>query len=188
MMASGPTTRGRPESHGFAGFRQQNVFAMKKPVLSLCLVAASLALAGCSSASLLGGSRGPDAAAVPTGRNLAMPPDLQLPAPGSGTASAYQEPAPAPGTYSTAAASPPADDGVYGGAPATPRRIGGKQCNNGTQAADIYGCYNISKLKPDGTKKTQAELSAELRVAMLEEKRRANPNYGTFKNFGGLFN
>jgi hypothetical protein len=162
---------------------------MKKPFLSMCLVAASLALAGCSTSSLLSGNRGPDAAAVPVGRNLAMPPDLQLPPPGSGTASAYQEPAPAPGTYSAAAASPPADDGVYGGAAAAPRRVvGGTQCKSGARAPDIYGCYNINKLNPDGTKKTQAQLSAELRTAMLEEKRRTNPNYGTFKNFGQLFN
>jgi len=174
-------------SHGFAGIRHQIVAAMKKPFLSMCLLASGLLLAGCSAtSSLLNSSRGPDAAAVPAGRNLSMPPDLQLPAPGSGTASAYQEPA--PGTYSAAAAAPPADDSVYGGAaPVTPRRVGGTQCKNGTQAPDIYGCYNIGKLKPDGTKKTQAELSMELRTAMLEEKRRANPNYGTFKNFGELF-
>lgn len=173
-------------SHGFAGIRHQIVAAMKKPFLSMCLLASGLLLAGCSTSSLLSGSRGPDAAAVPTGRNLSMPPDLQLPAPGSGAASAYQEPA--PGTYSAAAATPPSDDSVYGaGAPVTPRRVGGTQCKNGTQAADIYGCYNISKLKPDGTKKSQADLSMELRTAMLEEKRRANPNYGTFKNIGELF-
>ncbi len=146
MMASGPTPPGRPESHGFAGFGQQNDTAMKKPFLSMCLLAASLALAGCSTSSLLSGNRGPDAAAVPQGRNLAMPPDLQLPAPGSGTASAYQEPAPPPGGYSAAAAAPLTDDGVYGGAPATPRRVGGTQCKSGARAADIYGCYNINKL------------------------------------------
>lgn len=162
---------------------------MKTPFLSMCAILACLALAGCSTSSLLNGSRGPNAAAVPAGRNLAMPPDLQLPAPGSGPVAAYQPAVPEAG-YGTAAATPPADESVYGGAaPVTPRRtVGGTQCKNGTQAPDIYGCYNISKLTPDGKKKTQAQLSSELRVALLEEKRRANPNYGTFKNVGELFN
>lgn len=155
----------------------------------MCILAAGLALAGCSStSSLLNGSRGPDAAAVPTGRNLAMPPDLQLPAPGSGQVAAYQPAQPAP-SYSASAAAPPADDGVYGTPAATPRSaLARTKCPNGTMAIDIYACYNINKLKPDGTKKTQAEMSSELRTAMTIEKRRSNPSYGTFKNFGELFN
>ena len=33
-----------------------------------------------------------------------------------------------------------------------------------------------------------AEMSMELRAAVVAEKRRANPGYGTFRNFGELFN
>jgi len=68
------------------------------------------------------------------------------------------------------------------------RIIGNTQCPNGTKAIDIYACYNINKLKPDGTKKSTAELSLELRAAIQAQKRQQNPNYGTFKNFGELFN
>jgi hypothetical protein len=147
----------------------------------LGVVAASLVLAGCSSASglLNRGSRGPQATNVPTGGNLSLPPDLQLPAPGSGTAASYQPSAPAASV----------DGGVYGTPAAAPRRgIGNTSCPNGTKALDIYECYGVNKLKPDGTKKNAAELQLEVRKAVMAEKRRANPSYGTFKNFGELFN
>lgn len=151
----------------------------------LGVLAACLVLAGCTTASglLNRGSRGPQATNVPTGGNLSLPPDLQLPAPGSGTAAAYQPSAPAAGGV--------ADTGVYGtpATPVTPRRgIGNTTCPNGTKALDIYECYGVSKLKPDGTKKNAAELQLEVRKAVMAEKRRTNPGYGTFKNFGELFN
>lgn len=150
-------------------------------VVNLCLLAASLFLAGCSTSGLLNRGRGPQATSVPAGNNLTMPPDLQLPAPGSGTQVAYQPSAPA--------AAPGGDADVYGAPSALPRRgIGNTQCPNGTKAIDIYACYNINKLKPDGTKKSTAELSLELRAAIQAQKRQQNPNYGTFKNFGELFN
>jgi len=154
---------------------------MKSAVRNVVLVAACLVLGGCSTASLLSKGRGPDAGTVQTGSNLTMPPDLQLPPPGSGQVAAYQPPSAPVSTL---------NNDIYGGAaPATPRRVlGGTQCPNGTTAVDIYACYGINKLKPDGTKKTTAELSLELRAAVLAEKRRANPGYGTFRNFGDLFN
>lgn len=158
---------------------------MKQFSLTMTILAASLLLAGCSS-GLLNRTRGPEATNVPAGSNLAMPPDLQLPAPGSGSPTAYQPSAPA---YQ-----PPVQEasaGVYDDAApaAVPRRIaGGTRCPNGTQAVDIYACYNINKVKPDGTKKSAAELQMEMRKAVMAEKRQANPNYGTFKNFGELFN
>lgn len=154
---------------------------MKYPVKALSVVAACLVLAGCSTAGLLNRGRGPDAAAVQSGSNLTMPPDLRLPQPGSGQMASYQPPAAAAST----------GDDIYGGgaAPVTPRRtIGGTKCPNGTMAADVYACYGISKLKPNGTPKTTAEMSMELRAAVVAEKRRANPGYGTFRNFGELFN
>jgi hypothetical protein len=43
-------------------------------------------------------------------------------------------------------------------------------------------------VKPDGTPKTPGELSAELKKAMLAEKRKTNPRYGTIFNAGELFN
>jgi hypothetical protein len=52
---------------------------------------------------------------------------------------------------------------------------------------DAYRKFGISKTKPDGTPKTQAELDRELLEAVRAEKRKQNPNYGTVFNMGRLF-
>ena len=52
---------------------------------------------------------------------------------------------------------------------------------------DIYEKYGISKTGSDGKPKSQNQLYKELRAAQLEEKRRANPNYGTIWNMGNVF-
>jgi hypothetical protein len=53
---------------------------------------------------------------------------------------------------------------------------------------DAYVKFGISKTRPDGTAKTQAELDRELLEAVRQEKRKQNPNYGTVFNMGELFN
>ncbi len=142
-------------------------------LLHLCMAMSALSLAGCST-GLLGGGGGSAPSAQPqiqVNNQLSMPPDLSLPAPGSG---------PAP-SYKTANLAPPpqSDDNLYGGAaPAAPR----------APAVDIYEKYGISKLKPDGTKKNDNVLREELRQAVIAEKRKTNPNYGTIRNIGELFN
>ena len=97
-----------------------------------------------------------------------MPPDLSLAAPGT---------APAP-TYKSANLDPPPSDTIYDNAPAAPR----------APAVDVYEKYGINKLKPDGTKKNDNVLREELRQAVIAEKRKTNPNYGTIRNIGQLFN
>ena len=52
---------------------------------------------------------------------------------------------------------------------------------------DIYAEYGISKVKPDGTAKTDYELKQELKLAMLKRKQQQNPNYGTVFNIGNIF-
>jgi hypothetical protein len=52
---------------------------------------------------------------------------------------------------------------------------------------DAYRKFGISKTKPDGTPKTQAELERELLEAVRAEKRKQNPNYGTVFNMGRIF-
>jgi hypothetical protein len=52
---------------------------------------------------------------------------------------------------------------------------------------DAYQRFGISKTKPDGTPKTQAELDRELLEAVRAEKRKQNPNYGTVFNMGRIF-
>ncbi len=144
---------------------------------TLALGVATVLLAGCT--SLLGGDNpnklgGPSTMAVPVGNNLAMPPDLQLPAPGSGTD--YQAPPAAP-VKTAALAKPKAGAAsIYGdgAAPAAPQ--------------DVFDQYGISKTKPDGTPKTQEELSKELKAAVLLRKKQQNPGYGTIANIGNIFN
>jgi hypothetical protein len=139
----------------------------------LNLSIAALALAGCSTGLLGGGgSSAPTAQPqIQVNNQLAMPPDLSLAAPGTA-------PAPAP-TYKSASLAPPSDDTLYDGAAPPAARA---------PAVDVYEKYGISKLKPDGTKKNDNVLREELRQAVIAEKRKTNPNYGTIRNIGQLFN
>jgi hypothetical protein len=144
------------------------------------VLAMSLVLAGCGGASRLLGGMGlgssapaPQAPVVRTGNNLALPPDLQLRPPG--TATETYQPAPAtPAPVETASL----DDGTYAAAPVAPAPAVKK---------DIYAEYGISKTKPDGTPKLEADLKAELKQAIIKRKRETNPGYGTVRNIGAIF-
>lgn len=157
---------------------------MKQAHLFPCLLAASLLLAGCSSGLLNRKSSVPQASNVPTGSSLAMPPDLALPAPGTST---YR---PSQPTVQNAALS---DDGIYdtgAAAPAVRKPATGnlrQNCPSGAVTADVHECYGINKLKADGTPKTKEQLATELKAAVIAEKRRTNPSYGTFGNIGAIF-
>lgn len=156
---------------------------MNKLSVFPCLLAASLVLAGCSSGLLNRKSSVPQASNVPTGTSLAMPPDLALPAPGSGTYRPSQ-----PAVQNAALDS----GGVYDSGAATPsvRKPAGnlrQNCPSGAVTSDVHECYGINKLKPDGTPKTKEQLAAELKAAVIAEKRRNNPGYGTVTNIGSIF-
>ena len=144
--------------------------------------ATSLALAvllgACSSAAGLLGKSAPDERQVTTNQSLAMPPDLNLPAPAQSDTN-YAAP--------RVASTDPADDlGDVGADPVIDGKpVVAAPAPSGEQ--DIYSRYGISRVKTDGTKKNQDELIAELRAAQLAEKRRKNPNYGTIKNIGNIF-
>lgn len=142
------------------------------------VLAMSLVLAGCGGASRLLGGMGlgssdpaPQAPVVRTGNNLALPPDLQLRPPGTVTETYQPNPPPAP--VQTASA----EEGLY--APVVPAAPVIKK--------DIYAEYGISKTKPDGTPKLEADLKAELKQAILKRKRETNPGYGTVRNIGNIF-
>jgi hypothetical protein len=135
------------------------------------LVVAALALAGCSRGLLGGGSSAPSAEPqIAVNNDLALPPDLSLRAPGTARAAAP--------------AAPAADTALYDDEGSVPSTAGALP--KGTQG-DVYEKYGISKLKPDGTKKSDWELRQELRAAVLAEKRKKNPRYGTIFNAGELF-
>lgn len=154
---------------------------MTKPLPYVGVLLAGLLLGGCATTGLgdlLGGGKSatPQEARVPQGNALAMPPDLQLRQPGV-TTEEYQP--------NTAAVSPdPAPlDADMAAVPATPVAPVARP----QPAPDIYDQYGISKFKPDGSKKTDAELQEELRRAVIARKRQKNPRYGTVFNIGNIF-
>ena len=140
------------------------------------VLAMSLVLAGCGASRLLGGmglgssSPAPQAPVVRTGNNLALPPDLQLRPPGTVTENYQPNPAPVQ--------SASLEEDMYSSAPSVPVA---------PVKRDIYAEYGISKVKPDGTAKTDYELKQELKLAILKRKRETNPGYGTIRNIGGIF-
>jgi hypothetical protein len=142
-----------------------------------CVAAAAMALAGCSTSGLLekmgmgGGRPAPAAQPVVQSNNpLAMPPDLRLRQ---------------PGTVAENAAAP---DPSLAAEP-VPQKLASAQPVEAAPAPkrDVYEEYGVSKLKPDGSEKSKAELEKELKAAMLKRKQQQNPNYGTIRNFGAIF-
>ena len=143
------------------------------------VLAMSFVLAGCGASRLLGGmslgssSPAPQAPTVQTGNNLALPPDLQLRPPG--TAAENYQPTPAPAAPIQSAS---LEEDMYSSTPpvaAAPVK------------RDVYAEYGVSKVKPDGTPKTDQELKADLKLAILKRKQQQNPGYGTVRNIGGIF-
>lgn len=144
------------------------------------VLALGFVLGGCSSSKLLnsmgmGSSPAPQTPVVQTGNNLVLPPDLQLRPPGTVTENYQPNPAPvAPAAPVETAA---LDAGLYASAPVAAAPV----------KRDIYAEYGVSKLKPDGTAKTPAELQTELKQAILKRKQQQNPGYGTIRNIGNIF-
>ena len=103
-------------------------------------------------------------------QDLTMPPDLSLAQPGTVPA----EPQPVtPSSYDNEDLATPAPS-----APASP---------SASPPQDKYAKAGISLYKPDGTKKTDAELDVELKAYYVAQKRQQNPNYGTVFNMGNIF-
>lgn len=157
--------------------------------LALSLLAA-FAVAGCSETkmqSLLGSGKDttPDESQVRVNRNLAMPPDLNLPAP-SGEVTEYGEP-------NAVASATPAQPAMDQAQPAAPKPVQTASATppSGSGAEppkpDVYERYGISKVGPDGKPKSENQLYKELREAQIAEKRKTNPNYGTIWNMGNVF-
>jgi hypothetical protein len=144
----------------------------------MVLAGIGLWLGACSLGSSLLNSKGsaPQASNIQVGNNLALPPDLQLPAPGQTTDTYQPNPIPA----APVASAIPARKVSTAGLPPLATLPPAKQ--------DIYDQYGISKLNADGTKKTPTILGNELRAAILKKKREANPGYGTIANIGNIFN
>ena len=112
--------------------------------------------------------------------DLTMPPDLRLPQPGT-TAAA---PDPGAALSNEAALTAPARVATAPSpaAPAAPPPTDGA-----TPADSVYTQAGISLTKPDGTRKTDAELRQELQAYYMAQKKSKNPNYGTVFNIGNIF-
>ncbi len=144
---------------------------------NITLAIAAVALGACSTSGMMekmglgGGSSksAPAQSTVQSGNPLAMPPDLQLKAPGT-VADTYQP--------NTAKGAPVAGEQVAAATPPEPTPA---------PAGDVYEEYGIDKMKPDGSPKSKAELQRELKAAVLKRKQQQNPNYGTVKNLGNIF-
>ena len=137
---------------------------------TLAMVALSVSGCGSMSASSLLGDGKPSATQAQVAPDLAMPPDLQLRPPGQATTYSEATTAAAPATQ-TAATVPQITT----------------TANVAQPQADIYESYGISKFNPDGTPKTQEQLQAELKKAVILKKQQQNPNYGTIFNIGNIF-
>jgi hypothetical protein len=133
----------------------------------------AFALTGCGGGLLDNKLGATQMAAVPVGNPLAMPPDLALPQPGE-TSDSYQSNGPVDLGLDEPAATANYARARAPLAPVAPQ-------------VDVYEKYGISKLNADGSEKSKAQLTKELKAALLAEKRKSNPNYGTIWNIGELF-
>lgn len=142
-------------------------FTMKL-VAAAGLIALGFVASGCTSISDVMRPGPEEQPAQPQAyHDLSMPPDLQLPPPGTA--------APAPAIASS-------QPGDVAAAPATPY---GSSAS--APEGDVFDRYGISKFHPDGTPKTQSELQAELKKVYIAKKQQKNPNYGTVFNIGNIF-
>lgn len=150
------------------------------------VLASFVALAGCSETGFQdvfdSGKFSPDETQVKANRSLTLPPDLQLRAPGNGAT----QPAPQTNGLPPVNAQPP----QYANAPQTtvPRQQqayvppANQPVVTRRAPQDIYDRWGISKTRPDGSKKSEAELLEEVRAKKKAKEQAKNPQYGTIFN------
>lgn len=159
---------------------------MKRHLDVVALVLLGLAASGCGggAANLLGGGLPTPESAAPVNSNLAMPPDMQLRAPGTAPRAVAASPD-IPGhpyqSNNTVAMTQPPAAAPQSVAMASPAPLAPQP------QLDVFERNGISKVHPDGKPKTKGELNAELKKVLLAKKRQQNPNYGTIMNIGNIF-
>ena len=157
---------------------------MRKLTKSL-VVLLPFALVACTETQFLNtlgaGKTSPDEQVVASNQPLIMPPDLSLRPPQPGEVQTQAAPAPAPAQTQAAPLDPALNQ-----APAPLQQqaaLNPNQPSNPLQELDqAYIKYGISKFRPDGSPKTTEELQKELNAAIIAEKKKNNPNYGTIWN------
>jgi hypothetical protein len=171
----------KPDSGGTTCVYEGKMGVWMKPAVSAVLLGISaLALAGCGSTMRNYLEKDTPAQSTAMRTDLTMPPDLRLPQPGT------TAPAPDPGaalgneaalTVPQRVATAPST-----AAPAAPPPMAGA-----TPADSVYTQAGISLTKPDGTRKSDAELREELQAYYMAQKKAKNPKYGTVFNIGNIF-
>ncbi len=160
---------------------------MNRAAVTVLLCLAGLSLAGCSNTMRNYLEKETPTQTLNARQDLAMPPDLRLPPPGTTTA------APDPGAAAaaaqtaalTAAPSIPVASAPKAAAPAVTTAATTTAPASGPDA--IYTNAGISVFNPDGTRKTDQQLREELQAYYIAQKKAKNPSYGTFMNIGNIF-
>lgn len=161
---------------------------MNRAAVTVLLCLAGLSLAGCSNTMRNYLEKETPTQTLNARQDLAMPPDLRLPPPGT-TAAAPDPGASAVAATQTAALSTPPSLPVASApkaaAPAVTTQATTTAPASGPDA--IYTNVGISVFNPDGTRKTDQQLREELQAYYISQKKSKNPNYGTFMNIGNIF-
>lgn len=160
---------------------------MNRAAVTVLLCLAGLSLAGCSNTMRNYLEKETPTQTLNARQDLAMPPDLRLPPPGTTTA------APDPGAAAaaaqtaalTTAPSIPVASAPKAAAPAVTTAATTTAPASGPDA--IYTNAGISVFNPDGTRKTDQQLREELQAYYIAQKKAKNPSYGTFMNIGNIF-
>lgn len=162
---------------------------MNRAAVTVLLCLAGLSLAGCSNTMRNYLEKETPTQTLNARQELAMPPDLRLPPPGTTAA------APDPGAATAAAATQsaaltapptiPVASAPKAAAPAVKTAATTTQPDSGPDA--MYTNAGISVFNPDGTRKTDQQLREELQAYYIAQKKSKNPKYGTFMNIGNIF-
>ncbi len=168
-------------------------------------------LAACAETSFMeafdAGKNTPDERLVSTNQPLSMPPDMALRQPGAASApgasnglqvqqgqrgtGTYQAPPPPQPAYQPPQPSPQQPAWQNAQPQTAPQPQPQQQAlapqPGGDPKDKIYYDNGVNPYNADGSRKTVDQLNAELRNKSLENKRAANPGYGTIFNLGELW-
>ena len=162
---------------------------MNRAAVTVMLCLAGFSLAGCANSMRGYLEKETPNQALNTRQDLAMPPDLRLPPPGTTAAAPDTGAVSTPAATQAAALTTPPTTPVYtapkAAAPAVKTAATTTEPASGPDA--IYTNVGISVYNPDGTRKTDQQLREELQEYYIAQKKAKNPKYGSVLNIGNIF-